>query len=61
MLDAAFVSWISTIGERGFDAFFLCLLRAHGFFDIHFTHGPYEFGKDIIAKHPHPEPTQYAF
>jgi len=42
--------WIDTLTEREFDAPFLLLLRSHGFFDIHFTHGAYEFGKDFIAK-----------
>lgn len=36
--------------ERAFDAPFLALLPALGFFDIHYTHGTAEFGKDFIAK-----------
>ncbi|QAT84304.1 hypothetical protein EJ065_2732 [Corallococcus coralloides] len=61
MLAAAFASWIEQIPERAFDATFLDLLRAQGFYDIHFTHGPYEFGKDFIAKRDEPTPIQYAF
>jgi len=36
--------------ERDFDAPILSLLRAMGFYDIHFTHGRGEIGKDFIAK-----------
>jgi hypothetical protein len=36
--------------EREFDAPFIALLRALGYFDIHFLHGTFEFGKDFIAK-----------
>jgi hypothetical protein len=28
----------------------MALLRARGFYDIHYLHGPFEFGKDFIAK-----------
>jgi hypothetical protein len=61
MLDAVFEGWISGLGERAFDETLLTLLRAQGFYDIHFTHGPYEFGKDFIAKRDEPSPVQYAF
>jgi hypothetical protein len=61
MLAVAFANWISLLPERAFDAPFLGLLRANGFYDIHFTHGAYEFGKDFIAKRDEPQPTQYAF
>ncbi|HET9684588.1 MAG TPA: hypothetical protein VFP15_10820 [Gemmatimonadaceae bacterium] len=61
MLAAAFANWISQLTERDFDAPFTELLRSLGFYDIHFTHGAYEFGKDFIAKRDEPEPTQYAF
>ena len=48
--------------ERAFDANFLALLVAEGFYDIHFTHGALEFGKDFIAKRTDAGvPTQYAF
>lgn len=36
--------------ERSFDVPLVALLRLHGFFDIHCIHGPFEFGKDFIAK-----------
>src|SRR5260370_31964098 len=61
MLAAAFANWISQLNERAFDAAVTELLCAHGFYDLHFTHGAYEFGKDFIAKHDVPVPTQYAF
>lgn len=38
--------------------------HAAGFYDIHFTHGAFEFGKDFIAKRPAAAgqaPSQYAF
>jgi hypothetical protein len=48
--------------ERAFDAAFVAMLRAHGFYDVHCTHGPYEFGKDFIAKLDEAKGTvQYAF
>lgn len=65
LLDAAFASWTRHLPERGFDSTFLSLLRAGRFYDIHFTHGTFEFGKDVIAKLPgrkaKSRPTQYAF
>jgi len=36
--------------EREFDAPFMALLRAHGYYDIRFTHGKVEYGKDFLAK-----------
>ena len=54
--------WIDAASERSFDQPLMQLLRAHGFFDIHFTHGAYEFGKDFIAKRVEGGVTkQYAF
>jgi hypothetical protein len=50
MLAAAFGNWVSQLPERGFDESFISLLRAHGFYDIHFRHGQFEFGKDFVAK-----------
>jgi hypothetical protein len=48
--------------EREFDAPFVVLLRGLGFFDIHFLHGKWEFGKDFIAKRVEAGRTiQYAF
>lgn len=50
MLRNVLENWIDSLGEREFDLPFISLLRGMGFFDIHFTHGPFEFGKDFIAK-----------
>jgi hypothetical protein len=50
MLDDVIVAYLAEISEREFDAPFLALLRAEGFYDIHHLHGSYEFGKDAIAK-----------
>lgn len=50
MLAAAIENYVDSLTEREFDAPFLALLRLHGFTDIHFLHGPFEFGKDFIAK-----------
>lgn len=36
--------------ERDYDAPFLALLNAMGFVDVYLTHGPFEKGKDFIAK-----------
>jgi hypothetical protein len=36
--------------EREFDLPFLLLLPELGFYDVHYTHGAMEFGKDFIAK-----------
>jgi hypothetical protein len=60
MLSAAFGDWTRTLTERDFDEMFLSLLRASGFYDVHFTHGAHEYGKDVIAKRSDP-PTQFAF
>jgi hypothetical protein len=43
-------SYLDTLEEREFDAPFMALLRSLGFYDIHFLHGSFEFGKDFIAK-----------
>jgi hypothetical protein len=50
MLDAVVANFVEAVSEREFDAPFMALLRARDFYDIHFTHGNYEFGKDFIAK-----------
>ena len=50
MLDPVVANFIDSVGERDFDAAFMALLRARDFYDIHFMHGQYEFGKDFIAK-----------
>ncbi len=62
MLADAFAGWLNHLSERGFDESFLCLLRGNGFVDIHFRHGPFEFGKDFIAKRSeNGTVVQYAF
>jgi len=50
MLAAAIGNYIDSLTEREFDTPFMALLRLHGFTDIHFLHGAFEFGKDFIAK-----------
>ena len=50
MLDDVIGNYIDSLTEREFDAPFMALLRLHGFDDIHFLHGSFEFGKDFIAK-----------
>jgi hypothetical protein len=55
-------SYLDTLGEREFDAPFMVLLRSLGFYDLHFLHGPFEFGKDFIAKRiDEGKAVQYAF
>ena len=43
-------SYLDAITEREFDATFIVILRALNFYDVHQTHGAYEFGKDFVAK-----------
>ncbi|WP_339181100.1 hypothetical protein [Oceanobacillus sp. FSL W7-1293] len=50
MLRNVLVDYIETLTERQFDIPLLCILLKNGFYDIHFTHGSFEFGKDFIAK-----------
>ena len=50
MLADVLGSLLDSVEEREFDAPLMELLRARGFYDIHFVHGPFEFGKDVIAK-----------
>ena len=50
MLRAVVTTFLETLTEREFDAPLLALLSSHGFTDIHFIHGGFEFGKDVIAK-----------
>ncbi|WP_131806098.1 hypothetical protein [Mycobacterium alsense] len=38
------------MSEREFDAPLLAIMASRGFYDIHFIHGAFEFGKDVIAK-----------
>ncbi len=50
MLANVIGSYVNSLGEREFDAPFMALLRLYDFTDIHFVHGPFEFGKDFIPK-----------
>lgn len=50
MLHAVVTNYLKTLTEREFDAPLLALLASQGFTDIHFIHGGFEFGKDVIAK-----------
>jgi hypothetical protein len=50
MLRNALEDYLDSIIEREFDYPLTSLLQAMGFYDIHFTHGGVEFGKDFIAK-----------
>jgi Restriction endonuclease len=51
MLRNVLEDYLSSINdERDFDYPLSSLLQAMGFYDIHFTHGGVEFGKDFIAK-----------
>jgi hypothetical protein len=43
-------TFVERLTERELDAPLLAVLAAHGFTDIHFLHGAYEFGKDVIAR-----------
>lgn len=56
-------TFLSSLTEREFDAPLLALLARQGFTDIHFIHGSFEFGKDVVAKRTCPETgevSQYA-
>jgi hypothetical protein len=51
MLRTVLEDFFSSINqERDFDFPFMSLLAAMGYYDIHFTHGSREMGKDFIAK-----------
>lgn len=47
-------TFLDTLTEREMDGPLLALLHARGFTDIHFIHGAFEFGKDILAKKSDP-------
>lgn len=56
-------TFLSSLTEREFDAPLLALLARQDFTDVHFIHGAFEFGKDVIAKRVCPdtgELSQYA-
>ena len=51
MLRVVTEQYLSSItNERHFDAPFMALLLAQGLFDVRFTHGRNELGRDFIAK-----------
>jgi len=50
LLDDAIGAFIDGVPERAFDEPLMALLRAEGFEEVRLTHGPAEFGKDVIAK-----------
>lgn len=55
MLRAVVGTFLDAISEREFDGPLLALLAAQGFTDVHFIHGGFEFGKDVIAKRTDPD------
>ncbi|GAG55344.1 unnamed protein product, partial [marine sediment metagenome] len=62
MLANVLAAYLDSIKEREFDLPLATLLRASGFYDVHFTHGNVEFGKDFIAKRNENDITfQYTF
>jgi hypothetical protein len=50
VLDSVIAGFLESLTERELDEPLRAVLRAQGFFDIHFVHGPSEFGRDFIAK-----------
>jgi len=50
MLRAVVENFLRSLSEREFDGPLLAILSSRGFFDIHFIHGGFEFGKDVVAK-----------
>lgn len=48
-------TFLDTLTEREFDGPLLAILAARGFTDVHFIHGAFEFGKDVLAKRAAPE------
>ncbi len=50
MLRNVLGDYLDRVTERQFDLPFILLLPTMGFYDVHFTHGHVEFGKDFIAK-----------
>lgn len=63
MLHVVVENFLNSLSEREFDAPLLAILASQGFYDIHFIHGGFEFGKDVIAKKRDPktgEVRQYA-
>ncbi|NKZ10386.1 hypothetical protein HGA11_05295 [Mycolicibacterium septicum DSM 44393] len=54
MLRAVVETFLDSLSEREFDAPLLAILATRGFYDIHYIHGAFEFGKDVIAKKKDP-------
>jgi hypothetical protein len=50
MIEDVIGTYLDELQEREFDGPFMSLLRSLGYYDIHFLHGSFEFGKDFIAK-----------
>ncbi|RZU12704.1 hypothetical protein EV645_5977 [Kribbella rubisoli] len=50
MLRGVVGTFLDSLTERELDGPLLALLAARGFTDVHFLHGAFEFGKDVIAK-----------
>lgn len=62
LLRSVLENYVNTLTEREFDVPLLCLLLCNGFYDIHYLHGMFEFGKDFIAKrNDNGVATQYVF
>ncbi|TGD84355.1 hypothetical protein BayCH28_25975 [Mycolicibacterium sp. CH28] len=62
MLRAVVANFLKSLNEREFDAPLLALLSSQDFYDIHYIHGGFEFGKDVVAKRDNPstgETSQY--
>lgn len=47
-------TFLDTLTEREFDGPLLAVLGARDFTDVHFIHGAFEFGKDVLAKKTDP-------
>jgi hypothetical protein len=50
VLRAVVETFLDSLSEREFDAPLLAIMASRGFYDVHFIHGGFEFGKDVIAK-----------
>src|ERR1700730_10285137 len=50
MLGGVVDHYLQGVSEREFDMPLMALLVSRRFYDIHKTHGAFEFGKDFIAK-----------
>lgn len=46
----AVANYVKSLTERELDPPLIALLRSQGFTHVHLVHGPYEFGKDVIAR-----------